>query len=213
LKAIKIPEKTITRLSIYLRCMDELLEEGIESISSHELAERFGLNSAQVRKDLAYFGQFGVRGIGYYVKNLRQALEKILGLSREWEVALVGLGNLGTALLTYRGFSQRGFRIEAIFDRDPEKVGHNYNGLVVQSMNELIDTVQKKSIRIAMMAVPPVSAQGVADRLVQAGILGILNFAPTQINVPKNVKVKNVDLAVELRTLSFFLVRTLKELV
>lgn len=213
MKAIKIPEKTITRLSIYLRCMDELLEEGIESISSHELAERFGLNSAQVRKDLAYFGQFGVRGIGYYVKNLRLSLEKILGLSREWEVALVGLGNLGSALLTYKGFSQRGFRIDAIFDRDPEKVGHNFNGLVAQPMTELIDTLQKKNIKIAMMAVPPTSAQGVADRLVQAGILGILNFAPTQINVPKNVKVKNVDLAVELRTLSFFLVRTLKELI
>lgn len=213
MKAIKIPEKTITRLSIYLRCMDELLEEGIESISSHELAERFGLNSAQVRKDLAYFGQFGVRGIGYYVKNLRLSLEKILGLSREWEVALVGLGNLGSALLTYKGFSQRGFRIDAIFDRDPEKIGHSFNGLVAQSMTELIDTLQKKNIKIAMMAVPPTSAQGVADRLVQAGILGILNFAPTQINVPKNVKVKNVDLAVELRTLSFFLVRTLKELI
>lgn len=211
MKAIKIPEKTITRLSIYLRCMDELLEEGIESISSHELAERFGLNSAQVRKDLAYFGQFGVRGIGYYVKNLRASLEKILGLSREWEVILVGLGNLGTALLTYKGFSQRGFRIEAIFDRDPDKVGRSFDGLVAQPMTDLVDTVQNKGIKIAMMAVPPSSAQGVADRLVQSGILGILNFAPTQINVPKNVKVKNVDLAVELRTLSFFLVRTLKE--
>src|SRR3970040_2164214 len=128
MKAIKIPEKTVTRLSIYLRCLEELESDGVVSMSSKELAERFGLNSAQVRKDLAYFGQFGVRGLGYYIGALRHSLERILGLKQNWEVALVGLGNLGSALIAYKGFQARGFRISLAFDTDSTKVGQHIDG-------------------------------------------------------------------------------------
>jgi redox-sensing transcriptional repressor len=201
----KIPEMTIRRLSVYTRCLLQLEEDGVKTISSQELAERFSLNSAQVRKDLAYFGEFGVRGIGYYVSGLKAELQRILGLDREWAVALVGFGNLGSALFHYRGFARQGFRIAAIVDDDPAKVGRAVNGLAIQALAELPRVVKGQAIQIGVVAVPAEAAQAVADRLVAAGIRAILNFAPSRVKVPKDVRLQNVDLSIELENLSFHL--------
>ncbi len=201
----KIPEMTIRRLSLYTRCLVQLEEDGKKTISSLALAERFNLNSAQVRKDLAYFGEFGVRGIGYYVSGLKAELQKILNLDREWQVALVGYGNLGSALFRYKGFAKQGFRISAIFDDDPAKAGRTVDGVTILPMMDLAREVKARSLQIAIVAVPAESAQAVTDKLVAVGIKGILNFAPSRIKVGKDVRLKNVDLAIELETLSFYL--------
>ena len=201
----KIPEMTIRRLSVYTRCLLQLEEDGVRTISSQELAERFGLNSAQVRKDLAYFGEFGVRGIGYYVTGLKAELQRILGLDREWPVALVGLGNLGSALFHYKGFSRQGFRIAVVFDDDPAKVGRQIDGVPIVSTGDLNREIRERAIQIAILAVPADAAQGVVDHLVAAGVKSVLNFAPTRIRVPKEARLKNVDLSIELETLSFYL--------
>jgi redox-sensing transcriptional repressor len=208
MKPMKIPEKTVTRLSIYLRCLEELEAAGVTSISSGQLAERFGLNSAQVRKDLAYFGQFGVRGLGYYIAELKHNLERILGLKQDWEVALVGVGNLGSALIAYKGFQARGFKIGMAFDADPGKVGQVVGDVQIMEVTKLIQAVRRKKVKIAVLAVPAGAAQGAADVLVEAGVTAILNFAPTQLTVPEGVKVQNVDLSVLLKTLSYHTVRT-----
>jgi redox-sensing transcriptional repressor len=201
----KIPEMTIRRLSVYTRCLLQLEEDGVETVSSQDLAERFNLNSAQVRKDLAYFGEFGVRGIGYYVAGLKAELQKILGLDREWQVALVGFGNLGSALVRYRGFSRQGFRIVAIFDDDPAKIGRAVDGVPVFASTDLAREVKARGIQIAIVAVPTESAQTVTDQLVAAGIKAVLNFAPARLKAPDDVRLKNVDLSIELETLSFYL--------
>jgi redox-sensing transcriptional repressor len=201
----KIPEMTIRRLSIYTRCLLQLEEDGVKTISSQELAERFNLNSAQVRKDLAYFGEFGVRGIGYYVSGLKAELQRILGLDREWPVALVGLGNLGSALFHYKGFSRQGFRIAIVFDDDPAKAGREIGGVPIVSTRDVAREVKARAIQIAVLAVPADAAQGVADQLVAAGIKAVLNFAPARLRVPKDARLKNVDLSIELETLSFYL--------
>jgi redox-sensing transcriptional repressor len=201
----KIPEMTIRRLSVYTRCLLQLEEDGIETISSQELADRFNLNSAQVRKDLAYFGEFGVRGIGYYVSKLKAELQRILGLDREWPVALVGLGNLGAALFHYKGFSRQGFRIAVVIDDDPAKIGRDIDGVPIVGTAELAREVRARAIQIAILAVPAESAQSVADQLVDAGIKTLLNFAPSRLRVAKDVRLKNVDLSIELETLSFYL--------
>jgi redox-sensing transcriptional repressor len=201
----KIPEMTIRRLSVYTRCLLQLEEDDIETISSQELADRFNLNSAQVRKDLAYFGEFGVRGIGYYVSKLKAELQRILGLDREWPVALVGLGNLGAALFHYKGFSRQGFRIAVVIDDDPAKIGRDIDGVPIVGTAELAREVRARAIQIAILAVPAESAQSVADQLVDAGIKTLLNFAPSRLRVAKDVRLKNVDLSIELETLSFYL--------
>jgi redox-sensing transcriptional repressor len=201
----KIPEMTIRRLSLYTRCLVQLEEDGIKTISSQALAERFNLNSAQVRKDLAYFGEFGVRGIGYYVSGLKAELQKILNLDREWQVALVGYGNLGSALFRYKGFARQGFRISAIFDDDPAKAGRAVDGVPILSTSDLAREVKGRNLQIAIVAVPAESAQAVTDKLVAAGIKGVLNFAPSRIRVGKEIRLKNVDLSIELETLSFYL--------
>jgi redox-sensing transcriptional repressor len=206
----KIPEMTIRRLSVYTRCLLQLEEDGVKTVSSQELAERFNLNSAQVRKDLAYFGEFGVRGIGYYVAGLKAELQKILGLDREWPVALVGLGNLGSALFHYKGFGRQGFRIAVIVDDDPAKAGRDVDGVPIVPARELAAALRTRGILIAVVAVPAESAQGVTDQLVGAGIRAILNFAPARLKVPREVRLKNVDLSIELETLSFYLARTLR---
>ena len=208
MKPMKIPEKTVTRLSIYLRCLEELEVGGVTSVSSRQLAERFGLNSAQVRKDLAYFGQFGVRGLGYYIAELKHNLERILGLKQDWEVALVGVGNLGSALIAYKGFQARGFKIGMAFDADPAKVGQVVGDVPIVEIAKLVQTVRRKKVKIAMVAVPATAAQSVADLLVEGGVTAILNFAPAQLTVPDGIKVQNVDLSVLLKTLSFHTVRT-----
>ena len=204
----KIPEKTVTRLSIYLRCLEELQTDGVEAISSKKLAERFGLNSAQVRKDLAYFGQFGVRGLGYYIRDLKHNLERILGLKRDWEVALVGVGNLGSALAAYPRFPEQGFRITLAFERDPQRIGSRVGSLPVQDVLKMVPALRRRKIRIAIVATPAAAAQEVADLLVEGGVTSILNFAPAQLTVPEAVKVQNVDLSVLLKTLSYHTART-----
>jgi redox-sensing transcriptional repressor len=196
---------TIRRLSIYSRCLVQLEEDGVKTVSSHELAERFHLNSAQVRKDLAYFGEFGIRGIGYYVSNLRQELSRLLGLDREWRLALVGFGNLGSALFRYRGFARGGFRVAAIVDDDPAKAGRMVDGLPILPVEDLPRAVRQGGIQIGVVAVPAEAAQLVADRLVAAGVRAILNFAPARLKVPRDVRLQNVDLSIELENLSFHL--------
>ena len=204
-KIPKIPEMTVRRLSVYTRCLQQLEEDGVKTVSSQELAERFNFNSAQVRKDLAYFGEFGVRGIGYYVAGLKAELQKILGLDREWPVALVGLGNLGAALFHYKGFSKQGFRIVAIFDDDPAKAGTTEEGVPIMPMRDLPKETKARNLQIAIVAVPAESAQAVTEKLIAAGIKAILNFAPGRIRAVKDVRLKNVDLSIELESLSFYL--------
>jgi redox-sensing transcriptional repressor len=201
----RIPEMTVRRLSVYSRCLAQLEEDGVKTISSQDLAARFHLNSAQVRKDLAYFGEFGIRGIGYDTTTLRGEIQRILGLDREWRVVLVGFGNLGSALFHYRGFARQGFRIAAIVDDDPAKVGRAVNGLAIQPLAELPHVVRTLGIQIGVVAVPAEAAQVVADRLAAAGVRAILNFAPTRVKVPRDVRLQNVDLSIELENLSFHL--------
>ncbi len=208
MRPVKIPEKTVTRLSIYLRCLEELETNGVATISSRQLAERFGLNSAQVRKDLAYFGQFGVRGLGYHIAELKHNLERILGLKQDWEVALVGVGNLGSALIAYKGFGARGFKIGLAFDASPAKVGQVIQDVEIEGVDRLVSTIRRRRVKIAVIAVPAAAAQSVADLLEEAGVTAILNFAPAQLTVPAGVKVQNVDLSVLLKTLSYHTVRT-----
>jgi len=207
MRPVKIPEKTVTRLSIYLRCLEELETGSVATISSRQLAERFGLNSAQVRKDLAYFGQFGVRGLGYHIAELKHNLERILGLKQDWEVALVGVGNLGSALIAYKGFGARGFKIGLAFDASPSKMGQVIQDVEIEGVDRLVTTIRRRRVKIAVIAVPAIAAQSVADLLVEAGVTAILNFAPAQLTVPAGVKVQNVDLSVLLKTLSYHTVR------
>jgi redox-sensing transcriptional repressor len=192
---------------VYTRCLLQLEEDGVKTISSQDLAERFNLNSAQVRKDLAYFGEFGVRGIGYYVSGLKAELQRILGLDREWPVALVGFGNLGSALFHYKGFARQGFRIAIVVDDDPEKVGRQADGVPIVASRELGRELKARGVQIAILAVPPEAAQPVTDQLVAAGIKSILNFAPARLRVPRDVRLKHVDLSIELETLSFYLAK------
>jgi redox-sensing transcriptional repressor len=203
----KIPEMTIRRLSVYTRCLLQLEEDGVKTISSQELAERFSLNSAQVRKDLAYFGEFGVRGIGYYVSGLKAELQRILGLDREWAVALVGFGNLGSALFHYKGFGRQGFRIAVVIDDDPAKIGREIDAVPIVSSRDMAREIKARGIQIAIVAVPPEAAQTVTEQLVAAGIKAVLNFAPTRLRVTRDVRLKNVDLSIELETLSFYLAK------
>src|SRR3989441_3377502 len=204
-RASRIPEMTIYRLSVYTRCLRQPEEDGVKTISSQEMADRFNLNPAQVRKALAYFGEFGVRGIGYYVAGLKAELQQIRGLDRQWPVVLVGFGTLGPALFHYKGFGRQGFRIAAIVDDDPAKVAREVESVPVVPSRDLAREVKARGIQIAIVAVPAESAQAVTDRLVSAGIRAILNFAPARLKVPRDVRLKNVDLSIELETLSVYL--------
>ena len=200
----KIPEGVISRLFVYLRELTELTEFNIRTISSAELGERANLSDAQVRKDLGYFGHFGVSGAGYSTEELKAALEKILGKDKIWNVAVVGAGHLGKALLNYPGFKERGLNIVAAFDADARKIGKRVKDITIQSIDELPKAIQKKKVSIGIIAVPAKDAQEVADKLIKAGIKCILNFAPEALTVPESVKVKDVDLSRELETLSYF---------
>jgi redox-sensing transcriptional repressor len=201
-----ISELTTNRLSVYLRCLTALDAEGVRTVSSQALAERFHLNAAQIRKDLAYFGEFGVRGVGYYVEELRRHLREILGLDRRIGVAVVGAGNLGLALADYQGFRDEGFAIAALFDTARDKVGQRSRGGVpIHDVRELRRHVRRERIRIAMIAVPAGSAQAVLDVVVSAGVKAVLNFSTGTLEAPAHVKLKSVDLTVSLESLSFFL--------
>ena len=204
----QVSELTAGRLSVYLRCLNTLDAAGVKTISSKALAEQFQLNAAQIRKDLAYFGEFGVRGVGYYVKELKRHLRMILGLDRTVRVAILGAGNLGLALADYPGFRQEGFAIVALFDTERSKIGRRSKGGVrIFDISEFRKSVKHDNIDIAVVAVPADSAQGVVNTAVHAGIRAILNFSPGALKVPPGVKLKNVDLTVSLESLSFFLAR------
>lgn len=201
-----VSELTTNRLSVYLRCLNVLDGEGVRTVSSQELAEQFQLNAAQIRKDLAYFGEFGVRGVGYYVKELRSHLRQILGLDQRVPVAIMGAGNLGLALADYPGFRLEGFEIAALFDTVREKIGQaSRGGVPIYDINDLRRIVRRERIRIAVVAVPAAAAQTVVQTVVAAGIKAILNFSPGTLKVPADVKMKSVDLTVSLESLSFFL--------
>ena len=204
----QVSELTASRLSVYLRCLNTLDAAGLKTISSKALAEQFHLNAAQIRKDLAYFGEFGVRGVGYYVKELKRHLRAILGLDRTVRVAILGAGNLGLALADYPGFRQEGFSIVALFDTERSKIGRKSRGGVrICDITEFKKSARRDHVDIAVVAVPAESAQGVVNTAVQAGIRAILNFSPGTLKVPPGVKLKNVDLTVSLESLSFFLAR------
>ena len=201
-----VSELTTNRLSVYLRCLNTLDAAGVKTISSQALAEQFHLNAAQIRKDLAHFGEFGVRGVGYYVRELRRHLRQILGLDQRVRVAIMGAGNLGLALADYQGFRLEGFEIAALFDTMREKIGqHSRGGVPIHDLRQLAKIVRRERIAIAVIAVPAEAAQAVVNAVVDAGIKAILNFSPGTLKVPDAVKIKSVDLTVSLESLSFFL--------
>jgi redox-sensing transcriptional repressor len=200
----KIPEATVARLPLYLRSLFESQHAGVTTISSERLAELAGVNAAKVRKDLSYLGSYGTRGVGYDVEYLLFQMSRELGLTHDWPVAIVGLGNLGQALANYGGFGDRGYPIVALCDADRSVVGTTVNGVVVRHVDDLPDIAAEHGIAIGIIATPAAAAQDVADRLVAAGVSSILNFAPTVITVPDEVSLRKVDLAVELQILSFY---------
>lgn len=201
-----ISDLTIGRLSVYLRCVDRLIEAGIETVSSQEMAKRFNLNSAQIRKDLAYFGEFGVRGVGYSVRDLRQYIVEILGLNRERRILIVGAGNLGTALCHYSGFSGDSFLVVGVLDSDPSRINTpTPAGLLVEDAARLADIVEQRQVEIGVITTPVTAAQRVCQEMADAGIPSILNFAPIRVKAPEGVRVTSVDLKVYLEELSFHL--------
>lgn len=200
----RISESTVRRLSHYYRVLHEVEAEGKRLISSHRLAEREGITSAQVRKDLSYFGSFGRRGLGYDVAHLRDEIRAILGLDRRWKVAVVGAGHIGAALLAYRGFAAQGFDVVAVFDRDPTRIGQPLGDLIVRDIADL-SGASRPSFDIGVIATPIRAAQEVAEALVAAGVGGILNFAPRKLFVPAGIAVRTVDMTVEFESLSFSL--------
>ena len=205
-----IPEATVSRLPIYLRALLDLAEErGAETtISSEELADLAAVNAAKVRKDLSYLGSYGVRGVGYDVEYLLYQITRELGLTQDWPVAIAGVGNLGRALASYKGFSERGFRISALFDVAEAVIGRNVAGLTIRHLDDLKEVVNDEGVSIGIIATPPLAAQEVAERFVDAGVKSILNFAPAVVNVSPEVNVRKVDLSIELQILSFYQQRT-----
>jgi redox-sensing transcriptional repressor len=203
-RAKKIPGTTISRLSVYVRALQKLRNEGVVTTSSEKLAEQIGLTAAQIRKDLAYFGQFGVPGRGYYVENLHNEIAMILGINRRWEVALAGVGHLGYALLAYNGFKKQGFDVVVAFDKDPAKIGQTWEGVKIYDIAEARSVLPECGAEIGIIAVPAASAQKACDALVAGGLKSILSFAPGRIIGPPDVTVKRVDLAMELEWLSYY---------
>lgn len=210
MKVEKISELTTNRLSIYLRCLNELTAQGIKTISSDGLAKKFHLNSAQIRKDLAYFGEFGVRGVGYYIEDLRKQLTKILGLDRRHSVGIIGAGRLGTALADYYGFAQSNFTVAALFDADKKKIGQKVGEIEIFDIKTFAQTVRKYKIDVAVIAVPAEFAQEVLEQVINSGIKAVMNFAPIPLRVRGDVKIKNVDLTISLESLSYFLAKPTK---
>lgn len=202
----RIADSTIRRLSLYLRHLEEASERGIDTISSDELARRGGTTSAQVRKDLSFFGSFGKRGLGYSVPELMEALRDIMGLGREWRVIIIGAGKIGAALASYRGFQQRGFHVVAAYDVNPGKVGRKLEDVIVRPAEQLDADIRRDRPDIAVLTVPGEEAQRVVDRLVAGGVKAIMSFAPAQLQVPPDVSLKTVNMAMELEGLSFALV-------
>ncbi len=201
----KISESAVRRLSLYLRILEELDRTGHETVSSEQLAAKSATTAAQVRKDLSLFGSFGKRGFGYTVAELGRALRDILGLTQPWRVALIGAGRIGSALFEYRGLAHRGFQVVAVFDCDPSKIGRKWGDSIILDVAELERVVSDRNVQIAILAVPVEAVQGVMDQASQAGVRGFLNFAPVRLKVPAGVTVKDVNLVIELESLTFAL--------
>lgn len=202
-KEAVVPKAVVSRLSLYLRELQHLIRDDQQTISSSKLGRVLGFTASQVRKDFAYFGQFGYPGIGYRCEELVSQIKKILGTDRVWPVVLVGCGNMGQALLGYRGFEKQGFKVMAVVDVDPEVIGKTFQGLTVQHLDSLSKIVEENQINVAILAVPAVAAPDAAERILKSGINGILNFAPVTLNVPRHVSTVEVDLAMELEQLAF----------
>jgi redox-sensing transcriptional repressor len=200
----KIPATTVSRLSVYVRALQKLRNEGVVTTSSEKLAEQIGLTAAQIRKDLAYFGQFGVPGRGYYVENLHNELATILGINRRWEVALAGVGHLGYALLAYNGFKKQGFDVVIAFDQDPAKIGQTWEGVKIYDIADAPSVLPDSGAELGIIAVPAAGAQEACDAFVSGGLRSILSFAPGRLAAPSDVTVKRVDLAMELEWLSYY---------
>ncbi|MCF7877820.1 MAG: redox-sensing transcriptional repressor Rex [Candidatus Omnitrophica bacterium] len=199
-----ISEETIKRLSLYLRNLRKLKENGVKIISSDKVTKLLKVSSFQFRKDLSYFGEFGKRGVGYQIDKLIKEIEKILGINKQWKIVLIGAGRLGSALLGFEGFSRFNIRIDYAFDTDRNKIGKVKHGVKIYDLSDLKKIVKKDKIKLALVSTPPHVAQGVVDELVKAGVKGILNFVPVALNVPEGVSVSNVDMACELESLIFF---------
>jgi len=202
----RISESTIHRVSLYYRALSLLEKEGYDSVSSKELAKREKLTPAQVRKDLSFFGSFGTRGLGYPVSELKQQIATILGIDRVWRVALVGVGNIGSALVSYKEFARQGFQIEKLFDNDQRKIGSNHKGIVISDIKNLEQELRESNIEIVIITVPATVAQYIVDDVVRAGIKAILNFAPVNLRVPDDVYLRNENMSMELEYLSFAVV-------
>jgi redox-sensing transcriptional repressor len=203
----KISDSTISRMSTYYRTLNRLIDKKVLTVSSDEIADINNITSAQVRKDLSFFGSFGKRGMGYKTDDLRDAIAKILGLTKTWNIALAGIGNIGRALIDYEEFKKQGFIIKALFDNDAEKIGAKINGLKIHAINKASKVVKDEEIQIAVIAVPAENAQEVIDRLILCGVRAFLNFAPITIKKPDNVMVKNENMSVELEALSYYLTK------
>lgn len=203
--ARRISESTIRRLSLYLHSLEELEREGVETVSSGDLAQRGGTTAAQVRKDLSHFGSFGKRGLGYEVAELRKELREILGVGRKWQVGLVGAGRIGSALFEYGGFRRWGFEIVTVLDTDPGKVGQRWGDVEIRHADELEEAIREAEVEMLILAVPAAAAQEVLDRAVDVGVRGILNFAPIQLQAPPGVSLQDVNMVMELEALSFAL--------
>lgn len=203
--ATEVPDIVIGRLPIYLRALTLFDEAGQEFTSSQELGQRLGIGSAQIRKDLSHFGEFGKQGTGYEIKFLREQISKILHVDRDWAVALVGFGDLGQAIAHYAGFANEGFHIKAIFDSDPDKIGQDINDQVVQDISVLSETIARQKIKIGIVAVPASVAQEVTDKLIKAGVKAILSYAPITLNVPDTVRLQYIDPVVHLQRMTYYL--------
>ena len=201
----RIADSTVRRLSLYLRFLEDSEQRGLETISSDELARRGGTTSAQVRKDLSFFGSFGKRGLGYSVGELTRRIREIMGLGREWRVIIVGAGKIGAALAQYKGFFQRGFKIVAVYDSSPDKIGREWDSHTVRDIRDLERDTAHDKPDIAVLTVPADAAQATLDRIVKAGVSAVLNFAPVQLQSPPDVTLKSVNMAMELESLSFAL--------
>ncbi len=197
------PEATVARLPVYLRALTALAEQGVTTASSEQLATAAGVNSAKLRKDLSYLGSYGTRGVGYDVEYLRYQISREIGLTQDWSVVIVGIGNLGQALANYAGFTTRGFRIAALVDADPDRVGDRIGPHTIKDMADLERLIDRHEVSIGVITTPASEAQGVADRLVGAGVTSILNFAPSVLTVPAGVQVRKVDLSIELQILAY----------
>ncbi len=205
MKAEKIPDIIIGRLPVYLRALQRMADNGIKTTSSQELGEHVGISAAQIRKDISQFGEFGKQGTGYTISTLLDQLKEILKVNRKWDVALVGAGDMGHALARYQGFTNRGFQIAMVFDNNIEKVGQKIDSFIIEDSDKLVERIKSAGIKMAMLTVPAPAAQGVTDKLVQAGVRAILNYAPISLNVPNNVKVQYIDPATHLQRMTYYL--------